>query len=370
MTDTPTRSVAFVLASWTPNAPAGMERATAAVALGLAERGHHAIIITATAEAPNQYDGVEIVGLAGLPLSLPCNDDTLRAATQRHRDAIARELTNVYLSRQVDTAVYVDALWGLGAIMPTDATTRRVLAAHVVGHDTDLRAALDRRPHAVIAPSPVVLDRATARGYDTASWSVVPNGLLSDPKPGLPARRRQLRDGGPIRVLARLGPEKGVEELLRAAPADLDRRTQVALAAAGFDNADQSQLWDRCRSHADQHPGMTVRFGMGWREVPGWLADAAVVIVPSLRETFGLVALEAMSVGTPVVAYAVDHLPALIETGGVLVPVQEDPAGLWRAATTLLADPVTYEATSRAAYYRTRDYRPALVADQLLKVVS
>lgn len=49
-----------------------------------------------------------------------------------------------------------------------------------------------------------------------------------------------------------------------------------------------------------------------------------MVIVPSTRETFGLVALEAMSVGTPVVSYAIDNLPNLIgtgtEAGGVLVP--------------------------------------------------
>jgi hypothetical protein len=37
---------------------------------------------------------------------------------------------------------------------------------------------------------------------------------------------------------------------------------------------------------------------------------------------------------------------------------------------SLLADPVTYHRTSRAAYYLSRDYRPAHVASQVLKVVS
>ena len=104
--------------------------------------------------------------------------------------------------------------------------------------------------------------------------------------------------------------------------------------------------------------------------MPAWLAGGAVVIVPSQRETFGLVALEAMSVGTPVVAYAIDNLPHLVGDGGVLIREGEDPGQLWRAAAELLQDPVRYGATSRAAYYRTRDYRPAHSADQLLKVVS
>jgi glycosyltransferase involved in cell wall biosynthesis len=109
---------------------------------------------------------------------------------------------------------------------------------------------------------------------------------------------------------------------------------------------------------------------MPWREVHGWLGGAALVIVPSRAETFGLVALEAMAAGTPVVAYDVGNLPDLIADGGVIVAHDDGPAGLWRAARQLLHDPVRYGAKSRAAYYRSRDYWPAHIADQLLKVVS
>jgi glycosyltransferase involved in cell wall biosynthesis len=364
------RHVAFVLVSWTPDAPAGMERATASAAAGLTAKGHQALIITAAPDAPSQYQDVTISRLTTLDLDFPCNDDTLRAAAYRDQAAITAQLAALYAEHHVDTAVYVDALWGLGALMPSHTPRRRALAAHVVGHDIDLQAALNRRPDTVIAPSQVVLDTAASRGYDTSTWSVVPNSLLTEPILVHPTRRRHLRAAGPIRVLARLGPEKGVEQLLGAAPHDLDRRTQIGLAAAGFDNADQHQLWDRCRRRAEHVEAITIRCGIGWRDVPGWLANAALVIVASLRETFGLVALEAMAGGTPVIAYHVDNLPTLIGSGGVLVPTHEGPEGLWRAAARLLDDPVTYQATSRAAYYRTRDYRPALVADQLLKVVS
>lgn len=46
-----------------------------------------------------------------------------------------------------------------------------------------------------------------------------------------------------------------------------------------------------------------------------WMGQTDLVIVPSLKEIFGLVALEAMSAGIPVVAHNVDHLPALIGAG-------------------------------------------------------
>lgn len=92
-----------------------------------------------------------------------------------------------------------------------------------------------------------------------------------------------------------------------------------------------------------------------------------MVIVPSLAETFGLVALEAMAGGTPVVAFDLDNLPALI---GHLVPPEHGHLGLWRAAKELLADPLGYEHASRVAASQAQDYRPAHIAGLLVKVVS
>lgn len=75
--------------------------------------------------------------------------------------------------------------------------------------------------------------------------------------------------------------------------------------------------------------------------VLGTMARASVVVVPSIfPEPFGLVAAEAMSVGTPVVASAVGGLPDVLGHGdaGVLV-APDDPASLRAAVIELLADP-------------------------------
>lgn len=144
------------------------------------------------------------------------------------------------------------------------------------------------------------------------------------------------------------------------------------MAAAPFQTSEGSQhaLWERCEALAGRSPGTTVRDGLPWDETAGWLSDASVVIVPSLAETFGLVALEALAASTPVIADDVGNLPELLADAGIIVARDDGPAGLWRAARLLLSDAVRYRRTSRAAYYRSRDYWPALVANQLLKVVS
>lgn len=364
-------TVAFVMVSWRPDVPAGMERAVAAHAVGLTKAGHKAVIVTADPTTPRSYRGATVATLSTLSGTFPCDDTLLRATIHHGRDAVRRELVAIFARERVNVAVYVDALWGLGNMMPSRPETRNVLAVHVMGYDSDLRAALAHQPATVIVPSATVAVQATERGYDSTAWKIVPNALLTEPGPQPQHARDHLRQRGPIRVLARLGPEKGVATLL--APRDrLDRPIEVALAKAPFEVAtgSQDELLRTCQILAGDSPGVTVRPGLNWDDVLAWLGGASLVVVPSHAETFGLVALEAMAAGTPVVAHDVGNLPALVGDGGVVVPHHQGAAGLWRASRELLSDAVAYRRTSRAAYYRSRDYWPALVANQLLKVVS
>ncbi|MFD8497774.1 glycosyltransferase family 4 protein [Amycolatopsis sp. NPDC059657] len=355
-------TVAFVLVSHATDSPAGMERATAALAHGLRQLGHRALIITA-------IKGVDTVQLTSLNVIFPCDDLELRHAISSRRQDIADELCELYREHQVDVAVYVDALWGLGRLAPA-CGVRSVLAMHVVGHDEDLAPAVSRAD-LVIAPSRTVFDHAHQRGYDTTGWHVVPNALLHEHASPSYSWREALRRHGPIRVLARLGPEKNVRALLDAGRS-VDRTVDVVVGKAGFEQSEGAQTAElrRCRDSAAHLTLGTFRDGgLRWDQVQPWFCQAALVIVPSLRETFGLVALEAMSVGAPVVAFDVGNLSALIGAGGAVVPRSSGEHGLWRAAEGLLEDPVRYADLSRAAYYRSRDYLPTTVATTFVKAV-
>lgn len=363
-------TAAFVPASYRPDEPAGMERAVAAMAAGLGQLGHQAVIITA---APQPGPDPGVITLTRLPVAFPCDDDTLRGAIRSAGPALTREIEAALCEHHADIVVYVDALWGLGVLAgEVRHPARRVLAVHVVGHDDDLRTAL-AAAHQVTVPSESVLSEARLRGYRADTWQVVPNPLLIDPGGSPPGReqREQLRLHGPVRAVARLGAEKGATGLLAAAPLAPGRPTEVVLAGAGFEATPGSQdaLLAECRALA-QASGAVLLPGLAWREVPEFLAGAAVTVVPSARETFGNLALESLSVGTPVIAHATGNLPALIgPDAGVLVPMGAGPAGLREAARDLLADPVRYYLACGAAYCRSRNYRSAEVAQTFLKAV-
>src|SRR6266568_3448096 len=120
-------TVAFVLVSWCPDVAAGMERAVAAHAVGLTKAGHKAVIVTADPTAPRTYRDATVATITALGGTFPCDDTTLRTAIHQGRDALRRHLVTVFAHERVDVAVYVDALWGLGSIMPAHPQTRNVL---------------------------------------------------------------------------------------------------------------------------------------------------------------------------------------------------------------------------------------------------
>jgi glycosyltransferase involved in cell wall biosynthesis len=85
-------------------------------------------------------------------------------------------------------------------------------------------------------------------------------------------------------------------------------------------------------------------------EVLARMSRAKITVVPSRNEAFGLVNIESMAVGTPVIASQVGGIPEIIHDGadGYLVP-PDDPPALAQKLTLLLGDAKLRERLSRNA---------------------
>ena len=83
------------------------------------------------------------------------------------------------------------------------------------------------------------------------------------------------------------------------------------------------------------------------------IASAGIVVVPSLGEGFGMVALEAMERGRPVIASDVGGLPEIVVHGetGLIVP-RGDHEALAAAIAELARDPQRAAAMGRAGRKR------------------
>jgi D-inositol-3-phosphate glycosyltransferase len=106
-------------------------------------------------------------------------------------------------------------------------------------------------------------------------------------------------------------------------------------------------------------------------ELPYFYNAAEALIMPSDYESFGLVALEAMACGTPVIASKVGGLAFLVEEGqtGFHVPARE-PEVLADRIRVLLESPERRDMMGRAAYNAAQHYSWKAIVDQLLQVFS
>jgi glycosyltransferase involved in cell wall biosynthesis len=144
------------------------------------------------------------------------------------------------------------------------------------------------------------------------------------------------RENGPAVTVARLSPEKDVNNLLEAAARIVGQRPEFRLAIAG-DGPCLPTLRQRA---AELSLGDRFHFLGQVADIPALLAGASLVVLPSRSEGLSLTLLEAMSRGLPVVATRVGGNPELVLDGetGVLVPPR-DPDVLAQAILRLLADP-------------------------------
>ncbi len=140
--------------------------------------------------------------------------------------------------------------------------------------------------------------------------------------------------GGPILFLGTVQPRKNVPRLIEAYVALLERRPETAdLVIAGAMPTSADEIVSRVRMNS------RVKF-VGYiseTERQRLLAAASVLVIPSLEEGFGIPALEAMTIGLPVVASNRGALPEVIGDAGILVN-PEDVRGLAEALERVLTD--------------------------------
>ena len=202
------------------------------------------------------------------------------------------------------------------------------------------------RAQAVICPSAYLREIALGWGLDPERVSVVPNAAPAVPE--LPDRadlRAELGLDGPTLAFAgRLTAQKSLDVAL----ASLVEVPEVALAILG-DGPELTAL-EACA--AELGLGGRVRFlGAGTRDdVLRVFRAADAALVASSWENFPHTVVEALAVGTPVIATSVGGVPEIVEDGinGLLVP-PGDAATLGTAVARLVREPGLRERLAEAA---------------------
>jgi phosphatidylinositol alpha-mannosyltransferase len=196
---------------------------------------------------------------------------------------------------------------------------------------------------------------------------LIPNGVTvrryadALPLPGWPG------DGGALGFLGRIDePRKGLVVLLQAFARLAAERPGVRLLVAGPGDGDEIEDV----LSPDVRDRVHVLGQVSEEDKARLLTSVDVFVAPNLgKESFGIVLLEAMAAGTPVLASNIDAFRRVLDDGkaGVLVPVG-DAAALAAAAGELLDDQARREQLSVEARQLVKRYDWSEVARQVVHV--
>lgn len=201
--------------------------------------------------------------------------------------------------------------------------------------------------------------RLVPEGIDLARW----RRLLA--APGGPER-----EGQTILCVARQYPRKHVADLLRAF-ASVRRTFPAARLVLIGDGPEHPRL----RALAERLDlGASARLLGGLPdddEVVSWYRRAGIFCLPSVQEGFGIVFLEAMAAGLPIVASSAAAIPEVVPDGraGTLAP-PGDVGALAAALADLLASPQRRRAYGDAGAEHVVRYDWDNVAGQFLAAVA
>jgi D-inositol-3-phosphate glycosyltransferase len=213
--------------------------------------------------------------------------------------------------------------------------------------------------------------RVISPGVDLQRFSPIPPAVAKE-RVGIPLNDKNIIFAG------RIEPLKGIDTLLRAMALIQQRYPEavkgVCVAIIGGDpwaetpDAEMARLQELRREL-----GITdiVTFlGAKDQEIlPNYYAAAEMVIMPSHYESFGMVALEAMAMGTPVIASEVGGLAFLVrdDENGFHVP-SRDPEALAERIYCLLTDEACRDRLGRQARYYALQYDWEIIVGRMRRV--
>lgn len=245
---------------------------------------------------------------------------------------------------------------------------------HVINHVADR----------IIAPTPAEVEQLTwLYGARKDSITVIPPGVDLERFQPIDKKTAKKTVGIPcgnknILFAGRIEPLKGIDTMLRAMALIQERFPEAVentcMAIVGGDPwaddlDDEMARLQQLRADLGIHDLVTFLGAKDQDILPNYYAAAEMVVMPSHYESFGMVALEAMAMGTPVIASEVGGLAHLVQDGvnGFHVP-SRDPEALAAKIYEMLTSDECRQQLGRQARETAHKYAWPRIVDRMMRV--
>ena len=361
----------------------GLPRLTSTLTRALARRGHHVTVCStdacsADARLPNPRDDDD-VALRVFPnvsnhlaYHWQCFTPLGFGAYMREH-ARTFDVAHLHACRNLPGAIAARHLRRAGVpyVLAPNGTApvieRRHLAKHVF--DATIGRGVLERAACVLAVSDTERAQLAALGVPNDRVRLIPNPIDLDEfaapvQRGRFRARHDLGEAPVVLFLGKITPRKRLPDLARAMAKLRDPRVRFVIAGNDMGGLEATRTLAASLGVAGQTSIVGLLEGRARLEA---LADADVVAYPSAQEIFGLVPLEALLCGTPVVVADDSGCGELIRSvGGGEVVRLGDVSALAAALAAVLAAPAAWRLRARTAagHIRAR-YSGDVIADAM-----
>ena len=351
--------------------PGGVGDHVRNLARELNDLGHQAQIFAPSSRSHVDSDGV-VFHRIGRPIAIPVNDSVARISLSFH---LANEVTAIVANERFDVLHFHEPLMpGLPMTMLRLSPAANVGTFHAfsksnVGYYYGrplLKPYLERlhRGIAVSEPARAFFNRY----FPDFPLRIIPNGIdTATYRPGLSPIRHLRDDRVNILFVGRLEKRKGLGDLLRAYEFMRSRVQNARLIVVG-----DGPLRAGAESFISRHrlPDVVMAGFVPDSVLPRYYDSADIFCAPATgRESFGIVLLEAMACGLPVVATEVPGYMSVLEPGSDSLTVRPKSWAELGAALVILArDGELRRRMGAAGFQKAQRYSWESVASQVLEV--
>lgn len=342
------------------DAPGGVQVHVRELGQHLMARGHQVLALAPSRGRPAE----PWVRAVGRPVDVPYNRSTAPIDPRPWSMSRVRELLAVF---EPDVVHAHEPLTPSTSMWATLLSRAPVVATFHSGAERsrlfDVAAPVLRRIAGRIAVRIAVSERAAAFVRDRVGGDlrIVPNG--AEVGRFAEAAPADLGPGARLLFVGRLHERKGFPTAIEAFHLLADGRADLRMVVAG--NGEDRGAVDRL------DPALRARVmllgSVPHDDLPPYHAACDVFLAPSVGgESFGIVLVEAMAAGLPVVASRIPGYDEVVTDGveGFLVPPR-DPAAVAAAAAAVLDDPALARKMGEAGRERSRRYDWAVVTGEV-----
>jgi len=345
------------------DAPGGVQVHVRQLAVRLRQQGHEVLVLAPSSSRPAD----PFVRLAGRPIRIPYNESIAPISPTPRAYAATRDALRSFRP----DVVHVHEPFVPGPSMFAALISRAPVVAtfHAYADRSLLLSAAAPALRGIwkrLAVRVAVSHAAAAfvSRVGKGDLRIVPNG--ANVEMFASAEPARLPEGRRLLFVNRLDPRKGFRVMVAAFRVLASERPDVVLVVAG-DGPERPAVQDLPNEIRER---VVMLGNVPHEELPPYHAASEVFCAPATgRESFGIVLVEAMAAGLPMVASDIPGYREVVRNGidGMLVPPR-DPAALAGAVSEVLDDPDTAKRLGEAGRSRAKRYSWETVAGEIEEI--